>query len=133
LNRYEAIFILNPKLTDEELAGVKTDLRGKLEAAAAQDILETKCERRPLYYAIKKLREAIYLVYRFGGPGDTVAKLRTELKHYEAIMRMSYVRVPDSAAAPAVEKAAPAPATEKAAPTPEPAATPTPTPAPAAE
>jgi ribosomal protein S6 len=108
LNYYEAIYLLDPRLDDEQLAGLKTELRTKFEQAGAQQLSEVRCERKQLAYAIKKQGDATYLIYRFQGPSDAVGRLRTELKHVQPILRMSYVRVPESAFA---VPAAPAEAT----------------------
>jgi small subunit ribosomal protein S6 len=98
LNHYEAIYILDPKLEDDQLTAVKTDLRSKLESAGGQEIVELKCERRAMTFPIRKQTEGYYLIYRYQGPADSVGKLRVELKHTEQILRMSYLRIPESAA-----------------------------------
>lgn len=98
MNHYEAIYILDPRLEDDQLTAVKTDLRGKLEAAGGQEIVELKCERRGMTFPIRKQTEGYYLIYRYQGPADSVGKLRLELKHTEQILRMSYLRIPESAA-----------------------------------
>lgn len=98
MNHYEAIYILDPKLEDDQLTAVKTDLRSKLEAVGGQEIVELKCERRGMTFPIRKHTEGFYLIYRYQGPADSVGKLRIELKHTEQILRMSYLRIPESAA-----------------------------------
>jgi small subunit ribosomal protein S6 len=98
LNHYEAIYILDPRLEDEQLTAVKTDLHSKLEAVGGQEIVELKCERRGMTFPIRKQTEGFYLIYRYQGPADSVGKLRIELKHAEQILRMSYLRIPESAA-----------------------------------
>ena len=98
MNHYEAIYILDPRLEEDQLTAVKTDLRSKLEAAGGQEIVELKCERRGMTFPIRKQTEGFYLIYRYQGPADSVGKLRIELKHTEQILRMSYLRIPESAA-----------------------------------
>jgi small subunit ribosomal protein S6 len=98
LNHYEAIYILDPRLEDDQLTAVRTDLRTKIEAAGGQEIVEIKCERRNMLFPIRKQTEGYYLIYRYQGPADSVGKLRIELKHTEQILRMSYLRIPESAA-----------------------------------
>ena len=121
MNHYEAVYSLDPKLDDEQLTGVKTELKGKLAEVGAQNVVELKAERRNLTFPIKKQNDAFFLIYGFQGPGDAVAKLRVELKHHEKILRMSYLRVPPTAVVP------PAPViTAEVAPAPEAAVPPTP-------
>ena len=98
MNHYEAIYILDPRLEDEQLAAVKTDLRSKIEAVGGQEVIELKCDRRNMMFPIRKQTEGYYLIYRYQGPADSVGKLRIELKHTEQILRMSYLRIPESAA-----------------------------------
>lgn len=98
MNHYEAIYILDPKLEEDQLTAVKTDLHSKLEAAGGQEIVELKCERRGMTFPIRKQTEGLYLIYRYQGPADSVGKLRVELKHTEQILRMSYLRIPESVA-----------------------------------
>ena len=98
MNHYEAIYILDPKLEDDQLAAVKTDLHGRMTAVGAQEITELKCERRNLLFPIRKQTEGYYLIYRYLGPADSVGKLRLELKHTEQILRMNYLRIPEFAA-----------------------------------
>ena len=98
MNHYEAIYILDPRLEDEQLAAVKTDLRSKIEAVGGQEVIELKCDRRNMMFPIRKQTEGYYLIYRYQGPADSVGKLRIELKHTEQILRMSYLRIPESVA-----------------------------------
>jgi ribosomal protein S6 len=133
MNHYEAVYILDPKLDDQQLATMKTELKAKIEGVAAQDVVELKCDRRQLYAPIKKQRDAFYLIYGFSASGDTVGKLRLELKHTEHILRMSYIRVPTASVpepqpvvvapvAPVTPSPVePEPAPEPEAPAPEPA------------
>jgi ribosomal protein S6 len=117
LNHYEAIFILDPRLEDDKLTAIKADLRGKLEAVGGQEIVELKCERRNMTFAIRKQTEGYYLIFRYQGPADSVGKLRIELKHAEQILRMSYLRIPEAAAKlPEPAIAAPQPAAAPEAP-----------------
>ncbi len=121
MNHYEAIFIVDPRLEDDQLVALKTDLKAKLEAVGAQEIIELKCERRNMTFPIKKQTEGYYLIYRYLGPADSVGKLRVELRHNEQLLRMSYLRIPEFAAKPPEPAVvAPQPAPEPPAPAPEP-------------
>ena len=76
MNHYEAIYILDPRLEEDKLTAVKTDLRSKLGAAGGQEITEIKCERRNMMFPIRKQTEGYYLIYRYQGPAESVGKLR---------------------------------------------------------
>jgi len=119
LNYYEAVYILNPNLSEEQLAATKADLRSKIEAVSARDIVEVRSERRTLTFPIKKQTEGFYVFFRYTGPADSVGKLRTELKHAEQILRMSYIRVPEQSETVVAAQPAPRPEPKPAAPAPE--------------
>jgi small subunit ribosomal protein S6 len=99
LNSYEAVYILSPSLSEEQLAATKADLRSKIEAVSGKDIVELRSERRTLTFPIKKQNEGFFVIFRYDGPADSVGKLRVELKHTEQILRMSYIRIPEKSAA----------------------------------
>ena len=99
MSYYEAVYILDPNLTEEQLSATKADLRSKIEAVAGTEINELRSERRNLTFPIKKRTEGHYVIFRYQGPADSVGKLRVELKHAEQILRMSYIRVPDKVVA----------------------------------
>lgn len=118
MNFYEAVYLIDPTLDDERLAGVKTDLQTKIAAAGGREIREVRCERRELFAPVRKHNNAVLLIYGFQAPADAIGNLRTELKHNEAILRMSYLRV-DHPAEPEPVAAEPAAAEAASAPVPE--------------
>jgi len=99
LSYYEAVYILDPNLTEEQLSATKADLRSKIEAVAGTEINELRSERRNLTFSNQEADRRSLRDISIPGPADSVGKLRVELKHAEQILRMSYIRVPDKVVA----------------------------------
>jgi small subunit ribosomal protein S6 len=91
LKEYEAVFILSPKLSKEDVQKVADTLKKSIESAKGKDIVETKTERRPLNFAIKKQREGIYMIYKFTAPPDAIEKVKEDFKHNESVLRYAFI------------------------------------------
>lgn len=92
MNQYELALILNSTLSDSELQKLSTELRNMLTQAGATEIDPNRSERRILAYPIRKQKEAIYLYIKFTGPASIPARIQTELKHRDEILRLRFMR-----------------------------------------
>jgi small subunit ribosomal protein S6 len=91
LKEYEAVFILSPKLSKEDVQKVADALKKSIESAKGGNIVEEKTERRPLNFAIKKQREGIYMIYKFTAPPDAIEKVKEDFKHNESVLRYAFI------------------------------------------
>jgi small subunit ribosomal protein S6 len=91
LKNYEAVFILSPKLSSEDIQKVAAELKKSIEAAKGEQIVEEKVEKRPLYFPIKKQREGIYVIYKFAAPPDAIEKVKDNFKHNESVLRSAFL------------------------------------------
>lgn len=132
---YEAIYILDPDLGDEQVQAIVTRYRQIVENNGGTVTSADVWERRKLAYAIKGRTEGIYVVMQFTGEATVEAELRRIFQISEDQLRAMIVK-PEPADAPALPAAtpdaAPAPEPEAAAPPPAAPETETPEPAPAA-
>lgn len=138
---YEAIYILDPDLGDEQVQAIVTRYRQIVENNGGTVTSADVWERRKLAYAIKGRTEGIYVVMQFTGEATVEAELRRIFQISEDQLRAMIVK-PEPADAPALPaatpdaapaaSAAPAPEPEAAAPPPAAPETETPEPAPAA-
>ncbi len=116
---YEAMYILDATMTDEQIAATEARLKAGLEGEGAQVVSVHLFGRRRLAYEIKGHTEGIYRVMYFRGSGAAVDELKHELSLSEEVIRGQIVvanprfMVADKPPAPP-----PAPAAE-AAPEPE--------------
>jgi small subunit ribosomal protein S6 len=84
---YEAMYILDTSLTDEQIAACEQRLCAGLEGEGASVESIQEFGRRRLGYAIKGHTEGIYRVLYFKGSGAAVDELRHEMSLSEEIVR----------------------------------------------
>lgn len=93
MNKYEAMFIVKPELTEDErkaLVGQITDVIGKNGGKVASADLWS--ERRKLTFPIKKKDEGLYYLVRFEIPADGITKIKYAYKLNESILRVAILR-----------------------------------------
>ncbi len=91
MNKYEAMFIVKPELSEEErktaLAQV-TDAVTKCKGSVEQAALWS--EKRRLTFPIKKHHDGIYYLVHFTAPSAAIAELRNIYKLNENILRVMF-------------------------------------------
>lgn len=131
---YEAVYILDPSLGDEQVQPILAKYRGVIETNGGVVESAEVWERRRLAYEIKGRTEGIYVVMLFSSKPAVEAELRRIFQISEDQIRYMIVRRDDAEAVEtAPVAAAPAATTETLAATETPAVTETPAEAPAAE
>ncbi|MDD5119849.1 MAG: 30S ribosomal protein S6 [Candidatus Omnitrophica bacterium] len=94
MNKYEAMIIVKPDLSDED----KKTLFKQIDDAV------TKCggsiaqsgvwaEKRKLYFPIKKFMEGVYYLAAFTAPSGAIKELRNIYKLNENILRFLFTRM----------------------------------------
>jgi len=91
LKDYEAVFILSPRLSKDEVEKFVEELKKSIEAAKGEQIVEEKTEKRSLFYSIKKQKEGIFLIYKFTAPTDAIEKVKADFKHNESVLRYQFL------------------------------------------
>ncbi len=93
MNKYEAMFIVNPNLSEEErkelfnqIGEAVTKNNGTIANAAVWT------EKRKLYFPIKKHREGLYYLVNFSVPPLAVKDIRRVYKLNENILRVLLTR-----------------------------------------
>lgn len=127
---YEAVYILDPGLGDEQIQPILAKYRGVIETNGGVVESAEVWERRRLAYEVKGRTEGIYVVMLFSSKPAVEAELRRIFQISEDQIRYMIVRRDD---AEAVETAPEAPAAETPAVTEAPAAEAIPEAAPATE
>ncbi len=89
MNKYEAMCIVKPDLSEEEKKGLFAQIaevvqknNGKVSSAGVW------AEKRPLAYSIKKQKEGIYYLVEFSLPPDAITQIRYAFKLNEQILRV---------------------------------------------
>lgn len=94
MNKYEAMFILRPDLSDEEKKVLFSQLGDsvvKNKGALSQASIWS--ERKKLYFPMKKYREGIYYLMNFDIAPSAIAEMRRAYNINENILRVLITRV----------------------------------------
>ena len=84
---YETTFIMNPVLSDEQMKEVVDKFRKILQDNGAEIVFENNWGMRKLAYPIHKKASGFYYLIEFKAGGELIAKLETEYKRDERLMR----------------------------------------------
>jgi small subunit ribosomal protein S6 len=128
MRSYELMFVVDPRLTEEEAGAVTSEFRNQAEAAGAQIVRVENWGRRKLAYEIKKLKEGRYvLFYLLTEDGaHSLADVEHRLEQHDQVLRYMLIRtdldlkraglpLPSANDGEAPASAAPAPARARAA------------------
>ena len=87
-NHYETVFIMTPVLSEEQMLETVAKFKKILSAEGGSEIVfENNWGLRKLAYPIQKKNTGFYYLIEYKAPGDLIAKLETEFKRDERIMR----------------------------------------------
>lgn len=92
-NRYEAVFILTPVLSDDQVKETAKKFTGFIKENGGKVLHEENWGLRKLAYPIQKKSTGFYHLLEFEAPGDLVAKLEVEFKRDERMIRFLTVRL----------------------------------------
>lgn len=90
---YESIFIINPNLPDEEIAGV---IKKMQDVVAKQGGEMTKFEdwgKKKLAYEIKKQKRGHYVFFQFKSAPAVVSELERTFKMTDAVIKFLTVKL----------------------------------------
>ena len=94
MNKYEAMFIIKPDLSDEEKKNAFTQLSDiivKNNGAVKEAAVWT--ERRKLTFPIKKYQEGVYYLMNFDAPPDSITNIKYLYRVNESILRVLITRI----------------------------------------
>jgi len=93
MNQYEAVFIINPVLSEEQVRETVDKFKGLLESRGGKVLHEENWGLRKLAYPIEYKRSGFYNLMEFQAPGEVIATMELELKRDERIMRFLTVKM----------------------------------------
>ncbi|MBL0051161.1 MAG: 30S ribosomal protein S6 [Bacteroidetes bacterium] len=85
--QYETVMILNPVLSQEQVADTVQKFKKILTDNGAMVVFENNWGLRKLAYPIQKKNTGFYHLYEFKAEGEAIKKLEIEYKRDERIMR----------------------------------------------
>jgi small subunit ribosomal protein S6 len=94
MNKYEAMIIVKPDLSDEE----KKNLFKQIEEAVVKNNGQIAqagiwAEKRKLCFPIKKFVEGVYYLVAFSAPASAIKEVRAVYRINENILRVLFTRM----------------------------------------
>jgi len=93
INNYETLLILTPALSNEERKDVMATFVKELKEQGAKVIHKESWEPKKLAYPIKKNDYGLYEVIEFKASGDVVARMETDYKRDERVIRFLTIKL----------------------------------------
>jgi ribosomal protein S6 len=87
MNNYETVFILTPVLSDVQMKEAVEKFKDVLKADGAEIVNEENWGLRKLAYPIQKKSTGFYSLVEFKADPATIAKLETQFRRDERVLR----------------------------------------------
>ncbi|NNM16768.1 MAG: 30S ribosomal protein S6 [Bacteroidia bacterium] len=85
--QYESVVILNPVLSQQQVEETIDKFRQLIKDGGSDMVFEDNWGMKKLAYPIQKKKTGFYYLFEFTAPSELIAKLETEYKRDERIMR----------------------------------------------
>ena len=92
MNQYETVFILTPVLSEEQMKEAVEKFKDVLTKGGAEILNEELWGLKKLAYAIEKKSTGFYVLIEFKSEPDLVAKLETQYRRDERVIRYLTVK-----------------------------------------
>jgi small subunit ribosomal protein S6 len=87
MNNYETVFILTPVLSDAQMKEAVEKFKDFLVAEGSEIVNEENWGLRKLAYPIQKKSTGFYSLIEFTGESNIIAKLETQFRRDERVLR----------------------------------------------
>ncbi|MGL4629756.1 MAG: 30S ribosomal protein S6 [Leadbetterella sp.] len=98
-NQYETVFILTPVLPEAQVKDAVENFKSVLTGNGAEIINEESWGLKKLAYAIQHKTTGYYQLFEYKASPEVIAKLETEFKRDEKVLRFLTTRLDKDAAA----------------------------------
>ena len=93
MNHYETVFILNPVLSDDQIAETVKKFEDFLIKNGAKMVSKENWGLKKLAYPIQNKKSGFYHLFEFSGEGDIVTPYEQEFRRDERVMRFLTVKL----------------------------------------
>ena len=93
MNHYETVFILNPVLSDDQIAETVKKFENFLTKNGAKMVSKENWGLKKLAYPIQHKKSGFYHLFEFAGPGEVVNPYEQEFRRDERVMRFLTVKL----------------------------------------
>ena len=87
MNHYEAVFILNPVLSETQIKETVSKFENFLTSKGAKMVSKEDWGLKKLAYEIQHKKSGFYHLFQFEAPGDIIRAYETEFRRDERVMR----------------------------------------------
>ena len=87
MNNYETVFILTPVLSETQMKDAVDKFKNILTSGGARIVNNENWGLKKLAYSIDHKTTGFYQLFEFEASGDVIAKLETEFRRDEKVMR----------------------------------------------
>ena len=99
MNHYEAVFILNPVLSDDQVKETVKKIESFLKKNGSEIISTENWGLKKLAYPIQNKQSGFYNLIEFTAEGNLISDFEVELRRDESIMRYLIVKLDKDALA----------------------------------
>ena len=92
MNQYETVFILTPVLSEEQMKEAVEKFKGVLTSGGAEILNEELWGLKKLAYPIEKKSTGFYILVEFKSEPALIAKLETQYRRDERVLRYITVK-----------------------------------------
>jgi small subunit ribosomal protein S6 len=94
MRTYELMFVVDPRVSDEDVVGMTSDYKQMIEAGGSQITREESWGRRKLAYPINKVNEGKYVLFYIQSEGGktSLASVEHRMRQNDKILRYLTVR-----------------------------------------
>ena len=100
MRTYELMFVVDPRVSDEDVVTMTNDYKNLITAAGSQITSEENWGRRKLAYPIEKVHKAHYVLMNIECDNETLAELEHSFKFSDAVLRHLIIKMPKAHTAP---------------------------------
>ncbi len=93
LREYELMFVIDPRLTDEEIVSLADQYKEMVQSAGGDVWREESWGKRKLAYQINKLSEGSYMLFHVRSErGDVFVEVEQRMRQNEKVLRYLTIR-----------------------------------------
>ncbi len=91
MRNYEAMFIFNPNLKEEQLEKETAGVEKIIKTSGAESVRYENIGKKVLAYSIAKQKEGFYVNYEFTIHPAKITEIKNQLKHRDNILRFMII------------------------------------------
>ena len=92
MNNYEAMFIIDPKLSEEDTNKAVGVIQEEVKKNGGENTSVEVLGKRRLAFKVKKNLEGYYFLMKFSGPGGMISKMLAKYRINESILRQLIIK-----------------------------------------